>query len=282
MIIVKNATRAYNSDYWKKNATGELDVYGNPFQLIELRWNSNPLHQNSDYGKTRGFEDTIITVNPRTRNLAISYRKPGSVMWMRPGGAGAFVGEVAKTPYNMKKLASMYADKLWTIRDPVIDQEVRIMYEAMEKAWDEKTREFNIARIKSMHTHHLEALPSFGSDPKATAKEDLSEEKKILFKQRQEMEKMILELKEKEKQIAEKEKKLMVSGVSSTVYGREYLEKLSLADLRKTAKVTGAKFKPINTREELVSIIMNKQDGIKEEALDMPIEEMEKALNDKE
>lgn len=98
------------------------DTYKEPLELIHLEW--SPLKKGRHYGKTKGFEDTFIK-RLRTGGLQIYHRKPGSAMWLRDQLSGKYTATLARTDHNMRMLASMYYDKLWTIREKHIDALVK-------------------------------------------------------------------------------------------------------------------------------------------------------------
>lgn len=262
MVIVKlKVNTKLPASYWKKQAIGTIDQYGNPFRIITLKWNSNVLHKNTEYTKTRGFEDAVIDKNQSTGDFKITYRRNGSVMWQKPdGGVGAYVGEMPLTQYNIQKLASHYGDKLWFIVDPDIEAQVKIMYEKRINEMSKEAKKFNDTRVRMMHTSDVD--PSVNSRFEIPVDENITTEKhRTLSVKEIELAKKEAILAEKEKALAEKEKALVNAGSSLTAYGKSYLMSQTIASLRKHCKELSIEFSMDDKRGDLVDMIMDKQSG---------------------
>lgn len=239
MIFVRGATRAYPSEVWEKAAIGVEDEFGNPFEVIELMWNTNRLHMMGAYGKTRGFDDAeIIVDNRRPEGVRIKYRqKIGGVTWLRRfGNSGPFIGKVARTPRNMRKLASHFEDHLWTIRDPHIRREVEAASKQLWEKMGTEEREFHEARIAAMNTHHMEKDIKLEDTSTLAAKQAMSLEKQEIQQRRMELDRREADLDKREDNITEQKAQAIREGGASTRYHKPYLMGLKLVELRKLAR----------------------------------------------
>ena len=264
MIIVIGASRAHPSQEWVQLALGEEDQYGNQFELVELRWNNNRLHLMADYAKTRGFEDAVITAGSGG-GLTIKYRRPGSAMWYRPNPIiNRFVSQVAKTPHNIKVLATHYRDKLWRIASEHIDKEVRAL---SDKLWAEMSSEeqlFNEKRIEAMYTHSLEKGldgANFSRSPESE-KQDMREEKRLLFQKEKELREMEARIAKQQKRLTDEQIKTIEEGKQPIQYHEKYLMGMKFSDLRKAARKLGIQMQQTTKKTEVVEMILAKQDGV--------------------
>jgi hypothetical protein len=262
MIIVKlKSNKTLTADYWKDQAKGIKDEYGNPFRIIRLRWINTREHRNTEYSKTRGFEDAIINKGG-DEGFKITYRKNGSIMWQRPpGNVGPFYGEVAYTPYNIEKLSAMYGDRLFTIADADIDAICKAKYEERVKNMGDAARNFNKKRIAAMHTMYVE------TDIKAPEvsnidKKGIEDQNRDIVIEKRELEIKRLELEEREKRLNEKEARMAGEGLSPVQYSKEYLIGLKLHELKKVAKENGIDIEKTSTKDELVNAIVMVQSGV--------------------
>lgn len=263
MIIVKGANRAHPSEEWIELALGEEDQYGQPFELITLRWNNSRHHKMTDYVKTRGFEDTIISSN-RRGEISIRYRPNGSIMWYRPNNKVArWIGKLAKTAKNMRLLAKMYRDKLWRIQDPYVDAQVRAMSEKLWESMPKDQKNYNEQRIEMMHTNHLEKeLKAPGSivSPEIE-KEDLREEKREQFKARKELERREKEIARKEQRLTSLEAEEIRKGKEPVQFHEGYLSGMKIYELRKLAKKHKIHLPATAKKVDLVKAILARQDA---------------------
>lgn len=122
-IRVKGANRVITGEIIANAARGRIDKYGNPFELIDLLY--SPRKKIAHRAKTKGFEDTFIVRNANSGKITIEYRIPGSAEWLKDPIGGEFKARVARTKHNLRVLASMYYDKLWTIAQPHINEIVK-------------------------------------------------------------------------------------------------------------------------------------------------------------
>lgn len=286
MFIVRKARNrdGQRAKDWINMAIGEIDNYNNPFEIIELSWKKNRVQRMAEYSKTRGFEDTEISDGPDGVNVTHIRRGNGSIMWERPfNGHGPFVGRIARTQFNMVKLAKCYRDDLWTIKNRSIDLEIRAM---SDKLWNEMTpeqRAFNEERIKRLHNLKSEedmaiankqAIDGLGGDPRAmkheyvskkpTAEiptENLTEERKMLFRKERELE-------EREARIKEIEEKYLKTHTAEikkgkppieyrTVYTTDQLRQMKPTEIRRVARVEfGITLKPADDRTAAIEKIV--------------------------
>lgn len=270
MIIVKlRVTREMTAAHWKEVAKGVTDEYGNPFRIIKVRWNQSRMHRMSEYAKTRGFEDTVITKDRRTGDVAIQYRRKGSIMWQRPmGGVGSFIGEVAYTPFNLQKLISMHGDKLWTILDDDIRVIVEKGYAKRLTEMPVKVRDFNQTRIMSMHTMNVEKGDNVASDfdkqINEVEKQSVTEQNRMNMIKAQELAVKEEALNMKENAIDNKIADMAIDGVAPVAYSEEYLVSKKYLELRGICKTIGVKYTQDDKKDTLIAKIMEKQEGNKQ------------------
>lgn len=260
--VFLKVNKTLTGEYWKNQAIGSLDQYGNPFRIIKLLWTGGQLHPNTDYSKTRGFENTIISKNNKTGGFSIRYNKEGNVTWQRPvGNIGPFFGELADTPYNREKLASCYGDKMWSIADADMDRIIRAMYEKRVKGMDRKTVEFNQLRVASMMTSKSSNVKLEPNVPLEAEKMILNEDKRNVEVRKQELDKREAELEKKNAAIVDKQVKAISSGDSLINYSEEYLNKLNFPGLKAVAKELKLKYPLTVKMAELKKALMEHQTG---------------------
>jgi hypothetical protein len=266
MIIVKGlkVSRQLPAEEWKKRAVegGTIDEYGNSFRIIKLRWNTTRLHRNADHAKTRGFEDAVIGKNRRTGDLEVTYRQNGSVEWMRPsGGVGAYMGEVAETPRNMRLLASMYSNKLFTIIDSDIAEIVKKMHEKRVEKSDEATKKLNERMHRNMHTMSVEGEDTAVDIPVEAERAEIKEEKARVEKDRVDVAKRKAELDAREAKVTKKTVDMIGEGVEPTIYGEDFLKQQKVYKLRGICREMKLKWSNDEKKDDLVKKILAKQAG---------------------
>jgi hypothetical protein len=143
-IRVKGATRKFTSEEILKRSIGRTDQYGNPFEIINLDW--NPAKKCGHGSKTKGDFDDVMLIRNKS-GTAITYRNPGSIEWLKDGFTGSYSAMVARTTKNLRLLASMHYDKLWTIREAHIRQIV----EKMADVIDEENKKVMIEHVVVEH-----------------------------------------------------------------------------------------------------------------------------------
>lgn len=265
MVIVKmKVNRQITAAHWVGMAVGVEDEYGNPFRIIKLRWNPSRVHKNTEYAKTRGFEDAIISKDPKTGGVKITYRRNGSIMWTRPMGIGFFMGELPQTPMNMAKLCSHYGDKLWTILDADIDVIVKKMYEERKKNQTPAMAEFDKGRLSRMHTMTHERNDKDTSAPEIPLdieKIDVQEKNRLNQIRQTELDKRNEALNMKEAALNQKAADMVGDGVAPVVYTMDYLNGQKLFKLRKLCTELKLKYAPTDKKEDLIKRINDKQAG---------------------
>lgn len=266
MIIVKlKVNRSLTADHWKGMAMGVPDEYGNPFRIIKLRWNLSRLHKMTDYVKTRGCEDAIIGQNRATGDIKITYRQQGSIMWQRPaGGVGLFVGEIAYTPKNMTLLARSYGDRLWTIIDQDINEQVKILYQKIVDGMTPQEVELNVKRVSGTHRMAMDGENTAikGVEPSMEGeKMTMIEQRRLNQIEKQDLDKRRIALEEKEKGINQRFGEAIADGAMPVVYQEEYLNKQKLLDLRKISTQMKVTWAEKDHKEDLVKRIIEKQNG---------------------
>lgn len=271
MVAVKmKVNRQVTGEHWKGMAKGVPDEYGNPFRIIRLRWNTNRMHKMTDYVKTRGFEDAILSADGKTGGIKIMYRKPGSIMWQRTMGIGPFLGELAYTPYNIHKLATHYGDKLWTILDADIDEEVKARYEKRRKSMGAALRERDDNRIKGMHSMSIDRDEK-GKDPTPAVPLDVDvlsveDKNRMAVIKEQELKNKEIALDVREKDLNKKSAALVTGGGSLVQYTPEYLNEQKIYKLRSLCRELKVKWDNTDKREDLVQKIIEQQSRAKQEA----------------
>ena len=262
MIIVKlKVNTKLTAAYYKQKAIGSVDSLGNPFRIIKLKWNSNILHKNAEYAKTRGFEDAVIAKDQTTGDFKITYRRNGSVVWQKPeGGVGAYEAELPATPYNIQKLVSHYGDKLWFIVDPDIEAAVKIEYEKRVAAMSKEAKEFNKNRVHKMHISDVDVKTDVKFEIPVDEKVTQEKTRNLSVKEI-ELAKKEAELNAKAQALAEKEKALVNAGSALTGYSKNYLMEQAIGTLRKHCKELGIEYVQDQKKGDLVEMIMNKQAG---------------------
>jgi len=267
LIIVKlKVSKALTTEHWKQMAIGTEDQYGNPFRIIKLRWNKNPMHKMAEYTKTRGFEDAMISKDSRTSDIAISYRRNGSVMWQQPpGGVGPFTGELANTPRNLRRLAAMYGDRLFTIMDADIDKIVRSMYEEVLKDIPKNKKEFHDRRIRNLHRMAMD-----DEDKKSEGKVEipldierisLSEKTRLAQIKQMELDKREEALNMRESALGERAVDDAREGVLPVAYSREFLGDQKMFELRRICTEVGAVWDNSTRKDALIEKVISRQEG---------------------
>jgi len=262
-IVCKNATKGRPSSRIKEMAIGEIDVNGHPFEIVKLRWNAT--RKNAEHSNTKGFEDTIIDLNVSTGTLRISYRRPGSVSWMRPEGFGAFIGELGKTQYNMEKLASMYGDGLWKIMDGTTDAQAKAMYEKRLEDMTDKDREYNKKRIEMMYTtaHGGELLPP-AAIAKSRDEQEVNEKMKDIHKKEKELSARAEEIAKKEREILASDVQRIREGVPAVQFEMEAMKQMKMHEIRQAYRTVCKVTCDLSaTRDELINDIDLVQRGKK-------------------
>lgn len=256
------------SEDWVKNAVGQIDNHGNPFEIIELTWKQSPIHRSGDNDKTHGFEDTKISMGKDGLKIEHVRQGGGCIRWLRSlNGVGPFVGRIAKTPFNMVKLAKQYRDGLWTVRDRSIDAELKAMSDKLWESMTEEQRKFNEARIKSSNSLKAEVgmnAPYVAPRKEKPVEEDNSEEKRELFRLRKELEEREARIKDLEKKHGKIAVEKIKAGEAPVAYNRTYtadeLRKMNFYEMRKVAKRQfGIPVQPEDKKEPLIEKIMEKQ-----------------------
>jgi len=235
------------------------DQYGNPFQIIELTWNTTPLRRCATNSKTKGFEDTHIRKDIRGMP-EISYRRPGTVVWLRTV-LGLFVGKCAKTPHNMTILAANFDDNLWAIKDSVIRAEVEAMAKKLKTSLSSDMRKFHDKRIKESN------LSPFDKKDDTPYKPDVSMEEKQVVEDRfalSKQEKAISEKKaaldKREADLKQRELSLIDQGVPSIAYSKDALMKMQIARVKQLLRDDYGHSTPREmTKSEAVDALMECQ-----------------------
>ncbi len=264
MIVIKAPLQnkdGYRQRDYIEMATGVEDQYGNPFEIIDLQWISSRLHRNTDYSKSRGFEDAIIEF-PRGSELPrIRYRQNGSIHWMRnTPGRGPFRGQVPKTPKNMQRLAKTYGWKQWKILNPAIDAEVRALHDAWWKSLPDEQRDVVKNQIRLYNTLPSEKDQIGNEIPYEDSRQqqaDLTEEQRQLIIKRKELD-------EREARILEREMKVNHAQASKTAetglagqMTSQMLDSMKMHEIRKLGRqMTGTSIPASMKKHEIIDLIL--------------------------
>lgn len=261
MIIVKNASKAHPSEKWIALAMGEIDPYGNPFQLIELSWNKGlRLRRAAEYLKTRGdIDDTIITADTTNGGIEIRYRQNGSVMWVQKEGIGPYTGQLARTPKNIAFLVANYKDGDWTIKSPLtVENEVRVLWEKWFNSLTESQQKAENDRIKSKHTHYQARKDEPYMAPPADKVVEGERAKSLTLKEI-ELKERELALEKREKALLVKDEERLIAGGSVTTYSREFLQAKTFHELKAFAKEIGIPHLRPDSADVLINRILESQ-----------------------
>jgi hypothetical protein len=210
------------------NAIGEKDEYGNPFAVIRL----TAVRKHANATSSHGYEDTIV--NPTQNGFIISHRKPGRINWVKDVYGIKSRGMLAKTPHNMKTLASNYFDKVFIIDDPLVRAEVEAMANKNRKNMTPEQIAADEARIKGMHTSKYG-----GAMKKQRGKttEDVvnDERERGLRKKEEELNQREAALKDKEAEVGSAIAAKVGEGASLTKYSEESVKEMKFPKLRSIA-----------------------------------------------
>jgi len=297
-IRIKGASRRYTSEIILERAVGIRDEkYHRPLELIHLQW--TPYKKNYHQAKTKGFEDTFIT-RDQAKGIIIEHRLPGSAEWLKDGLTGAYIATIARTDWNMRILASMYYDKLWTIKESHIEMIVKQAADAIDEenktipyTYEEKKRvlspdgkshlwvyekvtktmyDFHKARREMQFQVQDEAITSAPVNPNFHSMQ-LQEKEAQIERKRMELEEREALLKQREdaapKQIAPEQKQIKKTDSET----KESLAKSPIGSLRKRAKELGVANTFKMNKETLVSAVYEKLE--EEEKAMVPVEETE-------
>jgi hypothetical protein len=262
MTVPMRPKSGITREYWIAQAQGVVDDYGNPFRTVKLRLLSSATNVGAEFEKTLGFEDAIIS-RGANNNLNIRYR-PGSLTWNRPlGGIGEFEALVPVTTLNMRKLASCYPNKKWTIVEADIRDIVAKMWDEKWKIMQEDVKKFNTRWFKEMHMRQSEkGKPENLLRTDNTAEQLALETKEAtLNKREQELNLEAAKLKDKEKELVDAQVVAVENGKQVFAYQEVSLRKMKLHELRAVCRKVGANFTQEMKFEELVSAVLMKQRG---------------------
>lgn len=248
-------------DFYVNAALGSTDEYGNPFEVITLIWNNTPLHHATGYHKVHGFQDAEIYRVRRTGELAVRYRKTGHARFLQEyGDSGPYIAKVPRTPQNLKRLASMYGNKLFRIRERHFDEEVKTLYEKKVANMDEDVKKFNEEHDRGLQTRYVgvSAAPTPQVLPDRPENDELSREREALQLERIQLQKDRAEI--------ERLKGSLGTGEPKCNYSQEFLEKQPISELRRIAKQSKATItREMNAGEVVGAILDTQADNITEQ-----------------
>lgn len=258
-IVVKGASRKFTSEDLIAAAVGMTDARGNRFETITLDW--NPRKKNTDFAKTRGFEDAVIE---RTdRGLTIDYRLPGCAVWRENELTGQYSAVIPFTRHNVAVLGSHYGEALWLIREPRYRKMAEAVYAKIRDGMTQQQRKEDDKRIKAQFTSMFDnpdQIPQFDQKSKGPGDEQAAAGQMVeLDKKMKKLEDMQEKLDEERAYIDNKVEELAKKGVLLHTYSPEYLTKLNITQIRKLAKSVGFSPKPWMNKDSLMKAILQKQ-----------------------
>jgi len=283
-----------------KDVPGEnYKALGIPLEIIYLDW--NPGKKCAHQTKTKGdFHNTFIT-RKSGGGLQVQYKNPGCLEWLKDGLTGTLSAMVSRTPNNMRLLASMFYDNLWTVRDPgvrgeikkaadLIDEEnkkVPYNYKKIVKEFDEAAGAYFNKEVDvkgTMYGFHKERREGHLKDRYAgemTAPLGGFLEKQGLNREKEAIENEKRNLEEREQRIFQKEKDLQIvvdvipdqefAGTPTPEYSEQELIDMKKQNFGKLRKLARDKFGVVDAFkmhfEEIRDAIMKKQNETAEEEI---------------
>ncbi|HUX57788.1 MAG TPA: hypothetical protein VMV77_12495 [Bacteroidales bacterium] len=118
-------------------------TYKKPLRYIHLTWAHYDKKRVGNMSKFKGFEDTFIKLTAGG-GLIIKHRIPGSARFAKQPLGGKYTSVLADTEHNRRYLASMYYDKLWTIREADVDRDVKIAADQIDEQLKKNTVSYMI------------------------------------------------------------------------------------------------------------------------------------------
>lgn len=263
MIIVRLKVKPkteLTEEFWKEKARGVRDAYGKPFRIIKLRWLWSRTNLCTNYQKTAGYDDAILTKDANSGGIKVLYR-PGALMWLRPaGGIGDFEADCPLTEKNLRTLAKAYPNKRWYIVDDDIRAKVKAMWEGIWNKMSPEEQERNTKLYRSMHTSAVEMGEQGSGDAAQIAmdKAEIEEQKRELEAREQNLTQREAAVEAVVSEAVEKEVNDIKSGIETAPpeYTREYLETLKLPKLRSIAKELDAGALPSDTTVSIIGKIL--------------------------
>lgn len=270
-INVRGAKEGYTSEQIIKEALAERieDVDGRIFELITLVA-TIPAGENSS---THGYTDTFIDVIEQGRiKIKHGIEGRGRIKWMR-SRRGTMEGQLAKIPANVDLLAANYRFGLWKIKDPLQDEEIKVLSEERLKSM---TREQVQEEDNRISEHHESKWGGRAVNRQGKTSADIAREVEMteLRKKQNELKQKEEELKRRELELRKKE-----NDPESVKIDRDDLMKTSVFKLRKIARTQfGLSVTNESKRQELVDLIMKAHEG-NETAYSLSQKEPEKTNN---
>lgn len=241
---------------------GLRDSNGITFEIIRLM----PTTAVAEGGTIHGYQDTEIDATD-PGHLTIEHRTDrngdpiGRIKWQQHPVTRMYGAEIAKTPHNIKALATQYYDKSWRILDPVVEAEVKAVADKMLAEMSQKERD-TFRKRSAQHSQH-----QYGGQVVNRAGETIDE---VFDKQGDiALNTRISEIKEREQGLEKREKALeqkvssvVEGGGSVTRYTSEDLMSISSPfSLRKKARTEfGLVIPPTCTKKAIVDMILAKQE----------------------
>lgn len=106
--------------------------YKKPLRYIHLTWANFASKKIGNRSKFKGFEDTFLTLQ-KNGGIKIKHRIPGAARFIKNMLGGKYTAVLADTVFNRRYLASMYYDKLWTIKEADVEAAIKVAADAIDE-----------------------------------------------------------------------------------------------------------------------------------------------------
>jgi len=189
-----NVKREFKQTEIYEHIKGTIDPYGNPFEIIQLIYNSKIGRAPS---KTQGFEDLFVTINEGELGPVIAYRglgkgESGTMDFIR-NDFGILEAYVPKTPHNVKKIASLFYSEMFYVKDPKQRLEIKAIADEMLEHRTQEQIAFDNKILADSKRTPLDDSPFKPTNPAVEKKLD-KEDNALLQKQNADLLKMNQEL----------------------------------------------------------------------------------------
>ena len=260
-IIVKGANRSRKSEEVIKRIVenGITDSDGNELELITLY--STQIVANA--ARVHGFQDTEIDA----RDMSFHHKevgKAGTLYWKKDswGSTEPAKAQLAATPFNKMKLAGVYRDGKFKIKEIHLDAEIKAMSDKIREEMTPEERTYDDARIKSLHTLPSGSIVKSPKTGKTVEVDTLEIERQILRKKAIELQKQEDELKVREKKLTKHLiPKFIEAGGKTQTYSRPELESMGIMSIKKIGRLEFGLDIPLTAKKnEVVDMVFQAQE----------------------
>jgi hypothetical protein len=215
-----------------KNALGEEDENGVPFEIIEV----TSVRNEANYTSMHGCQDTFIEIGSEIpgKSFTISHRDEGRVRWLKGKFGGKPKAAFAKTEKNLDFLANHFYEGIFIFSSNVIKAEVEARAKKIKAAMTEEQKKKQEQHLQDKNTYmHGGPMPTRGGMTAAETED--SENRKNLDKRKRELD-------EQEQRIAKQEDDLTKRIVGATDakvkvnHPKDELQAMNMGALKKLAR----------------------------------------------